>query len=159
MHTASVEVIDLAATIELECAALYEVYARCFGRNEEMAQFWGLYAEAERYHHATIRIHQASIVAGGDSPGSAEVDPSEARTFLEALRKARTDAERKPPTIAEALERARWVEEQSAELHGRAQFFRNYPALAELFQSMAEEDRNHREVLAGAAKRWGVTES
>lgn len=156
MQTPSAEVIDLAATIELECAALYEVYARCFGRNEEMAQFWGLYAEAERYHHATIRIHQSSIVAGGESIGSVDVDPTEARAFLAELRQVRTEAERQPPTIAEALRRARWVEEQSAELHGRAQFFRNYPALAELFQSMAEEDRNHREVLAGAAKRWGV---
>lgn len=150
------EMIDLAVSIELECAALYEVYARCFSRHDELVYFWRLYAEAERYHAASIRIHQAGLLPADTDPTVAEgeVDPTEARTFLAELKSAREAAERSPPTVVEALRRARWVEENSAELHGRTQFFRRHPQLAELFRTMAEEDRSHREMLANAEKRW-----
>lgn len=156
MSTPSTEIIDLAVSIELECAALYEVYARCFSSQEELVYFWRLYAEAERYHAASIRIHQASFLATDTDDGASEgeVDPSEARRFLAELKDARESAERRPPTVLEALRRARWVEENSAELHGRTQFFRRHPMLAELFRAMAEEDRSHREMLDNAEKRW-----
>lgn len=152
MSAARLELIDLAVKIELECAALYEVYARCFAANDAFSQFWGLYAEAERYHAASIRIHQASFAANGGGEG--EVVPDEARAFLDEIRAARESAERQKPTAVEALRRARWVEEHSAELHARTQFFRNHPELAEFFQSMAEEDRAHRDMLTNAEKRW-----
>lgn len=155
MNRTSAEMIDLAVGIELECAALYEVYARCFAASEELRTFWGFYAEAERYHAASIRIHVAALMGaepeGGDS---AEVDPVEARTFLERLKQMRVDAERNPPRAAEAFGRAREIEEHSAELHGRTQFFERYPSLAELFREMAADDREHREKLSQAEKRW-----
>jgi hypothetical protein len=146
------ELVELAVKIELECAALYEVYARCFARDAELVYFWRIYAEAERYHAATIRIHQFGLVepAVQDSPP----DPTAARTFLAELQSTREAAERRPPTVSEALERARWVEESSAELHGRTQFFQGHPQLAELFRAMAEEDRSHREMLGNAERRW-----
>ena len=156
MSTPSTEIIDLAVNIELECAALYEVYARCFSSQEELVYFWRLYAEAERYHAATIRIHQAHFLATDIAPTAddGDVDPSDARRFLAELKEARESAERRPPTVLEALRRARWVEEHSAELHGRTQFFRGHPQLAEMFRAMAEEDRSHREMLDNAEKRW-----
>lgn len=148
-------IIDLAVNIELEVAALYEAYARVFGGRQEVAYFWRLYAEAERYHAATIRIHQASFqetVTEDDT----EVDLSDAVRFLDELRALRTQAEKSPPTILEALAVARRVEENSAELNGRTQFFRRHPGLAELFKRMAEEDRAHRDVLTTAEQRWGA---
>ena len=145
-------IIDLAVTIELECAALYEAYARCFAGQDEVFYFWHLYAEAERYHAATIRIHQASFQEAG--PTDPKVIPEEAVAFLEALKKHRADAERKRPSVIEALRVARWVEESSAEIHARTQFFREHPHLAELFARMAEEDRAHRDVLASAEQKF-----
>lgn len=68
MSTPDTEIIDLAVNIELECAALYEVYARCFASQDELVYFWRLYAEAERYHAASIRIHQASLMLADTEP-------------------------------------------------------------------------------------------
>lgn len=147
-------IIDLAVAIELEVAALYEAYARAFHGRQEVAYFWRLYAEAERYHAATIRIHQASFQETVVEPDSQE-DLAEPTRFLEELRLLRAQAEKNAPTILQALATARRVEEHSAELNGRAQFFRRHPGLAELFQRMAEEDRAHRDVLTTAEARWG----
>lgn len=152
MSAGGANIIDLAVTIELECAGLYEAYARCFSGRDEIVYFWRLYAEAERYHAATIRIHQASFEAAG--VGDAEVIPEEARQFLDQLKKHRTEAERKVPSIVEALRVARWVEESSADMHARAQFFQNHPQLTELFARMAEEDRAHRDVLKSAEDKF-----
>lgn len=145
------DIVDLAVAIELECAALYEAYARVFAKRTDFFTFWRLYAEAERYHAATIRIHQASFA---DAPASGEVDTSSARTFLAELRDARAEAERPGLTARQALGRARWVEQASAELHGRTQFFKSHPHLAELFAKMAEEDQAHRDVLLSAEAKF-----
>ena len=56
------EILDLAVAIELECAGVYEVFASQFTENEELATFWRLYAEAERYHAATIRLHHQKTI-------------------------------------------------------------------------------------------------
>jgi hypothetical protein len=152
MSVAAASIIDLAVTIELECAALYEAYARCFSGKDEIVYFWRLYAEAERYHAATIRIHQASFQS--TPTDEVEVLPAEAQEFLEALKKHRADAERKVPDILRALEVARWVEESSADMHARTQFFKHHPELAELFARMAEEDRAHRDVLKSAELKF-----
>lgn len=146
------EVVDLAVAIELECAALYEAYGRAFAKRADLATFWRLYAEAERYHAATIRIHQASFA---DAPVSGQVDPTGAQTFLRDLRKARVDVDRGGATVKEAMNKARWVEEAAAELHGRTQFFQSHPHLAELFTKMAEEDAAHRDLLTTAEAKFG----
>ena len=146
------DIIDLAVAIELECASLYEAYARSFGKRAELVTFWRLYAEAERYHAATIRIHQASFA---DAPVSGSVDVSAAQTFLRALRLARVEAERPGVTVKQAMGKARWVEESAAELHGRTQFFESHPHLAELFAKMAEEDQAHRDMLTTAEAKFG----
>lgn len=150
----SVDIIDLAVAIELECAALYEVFARCFGGRDEVVYFWRIYAEAERYHAASIRIHQAAF--SGDKLEKLDVGVDEAAKVLEEIRAMRVAYERTPPSIGEALKAARRVEESSAELHGRTQFFKLHPHFAELFQKMAEEDRAHRDVLATAEQRFGA---
>ena len=149
-----VDIIDLAVAIELECAALYEVFARCFGGKDEVVYFWRIYAEAERYHAASIRIHQAAFT--GEELGGLDVGVDEAARVLGEIRDMRERYERTPPTIAEALRAARRVEESSAELHGRTQFFKLHPHFAELFQQMAEEDRAHRDVLTTAEARFGA---
>lgn len=148
------DIIDLAVAIELECAALYEVFARCFGGQDEVVYFWRIYAEAERYHAASIRIHQAAF--SGEELRGVDVGLDEAAGVLAEIRGMREAYERTPPTIAAALQAARRVEESSAELHGRTQFFKLHPHFAELFEQMAEEDRAHRDVLATAERRFGA---
>lgn len=145
------DIVDLAVAIELECAALYEAYARTFAKRAELVTFWRLYAEAERYHAATIRIHQASFA---DAPVSGKVDPTAAQAFLRELRVARAEAERPGVTVKQSMSKARWVEEASAELHGRTQFFQTHPHLAELFAKMAEEDQAHRDMLTTAEQKF-----
>ncbi|MFZ5476371.1 MAG: hypothetical protein ACOZNI_06300 [Myxococcota bacterium] len=146
------DIIELAVAIELECAALYEVFARSFASNPEIVYFWKLYAEAERYHGASIRIHQAAFAAEL-APDQLAVGAEDAAAVLAEIREMRQRFERTPPGIREALAVARRVEESSAELHGRTQFFK-LPALQELFHKMAEEDRDHRDVLAKAEQRF-----
>ncbi|MES2638891.1 MAG: hypothetical protein V4850_05395 [Myxococcota bacterium] len=148
------DIIDLAVAIELECAALYEVFGRCFAGRDEVVYFWRIYAEAERYHAASIRIHQAAF--SGEPMEALEVGAIEAGKVLDEIRALRVGFERAPPTIVEALRAARQVEESSAELHGRTQFFKLHPHFAELFQKMAEEDRAHRDVLSTAEQRFGA---
>ncbi|MDP2316155.1 MAG: hypothetical protein Q8P41_24875 [Pseudomonadota bacterium] len=148
------DIIDLAVAIELECAALYEVFGRCFAGRDEVVYFWRIYAEAERYHAASIRIHQAAF--SGEQMESLALGVVEAAKVLEEIRGLRVGFERSPPTIGEALRAARQVEESSAELHGRTQFFKLHPHFAELFQKMAEEDRAHRDVLSTAELRFGA---
>ena len=147
------DIIDLAVAIELECAALYEVFGRCFAGRDEVVYFWRLYAEAERYHAASIRIHQAAFT-GEDATSGLQVGRDEAAAVLEQIKGLRVGFERTAPTISEALAAARQVEETSAELHGRTQFFKLHPHFEELFLKMAEEDRAHRDVLATAEKRF-----
>lgn len=145
--------IELAVAIELECAALYEVFARRFQGNDEFVYFWRLYAEAERYHAASIRIHQATFA--GDEPVAEPIDIAGARGLLDELRLTRGRVERDPITAAEALRLARHVEEHSAELHGRTQFFAGNTEFAEMFERMAEEDRAHRDMLGSAERKFG----
>lgn len=149
----SADIIDLAVSIELECAALYEVFARSFADNEELVYFWKLYAEAERYHGATIRIHQAAFSGDVDGQDLA-VGADEARGVLEEIRGLRQKFERNAPPVAEAFQIAMRVEESSAELHGRTMFFKLHPHFEELFLKMAEEDRAHRDVLVTAERRF-----
>ena len=149
------DVLELAVAIELECAGLYEVFAKRFSGRRDLSYFWMNYAEAERYHAASIRIHQSAL-AGMPQEGEQEFDSesTDAAGFLGAVRTAREKAERDGVSIGEALKLARWVEESSAELHGRIQFFKVFPEFGDLLQKMAEEDRAHRDLLASAEKRW-----
>jgi hypothetical protein len=143
--------VELSVAIELECAALYEVFAKAFQGRADLVYFWKLYAEAERYHAASIRIHQATFEPDGVVPD----DPA-ARRFLEELRGHRMRYEREPITVKESLKLARMVEEHSEELHGRTQFFANNPGLQDLFTKMAEEDRAHRDMLSTAEQKFGA---
>ncbi len=150
------DVLELAVAIELECAALYEVFGKSFANKREIAYFWRLYAEAERYHAASIRIHQtamSTIQPQGEQAFEAETADAEA--FLAEIRADRARCEREAPSIAEALSLARKVEEHSAELHGRTQFFKLFPEFGDLLMKMADEDKAHRDLLATAEKRWG----
>ena len=151
----STDVIELAVAIELECAGLYEVFAKHFSGNAELVYFWKLYAEAERYHGATIRIHQMAV------PGPLDLDqlesgPDEMAALLAHIKDARARYEQEAPTAVEAIRVARHIEENSAELHARSQLFKQTPLLAELFEQMAAEDESHREALLTAERRFAA---
>lgn len=151
------EILDLAVAIELECAGVYEVFAKRFTEDEDFSMFWRLYAEAERYHGASIRIHQATF---GDeqlalSQFAAEADAS--RAFLDRLRGWRRDFEKRMPTRNEAFGIAKEIETHTAELHGRTQFFALYPRFEELFRRMVDEDLSHRDMLVDAERRFLVS--
>lgn len=148
------DILQLAVDIELECAGVYEVFAKQSGTDDELVAFWRLYAEAERYHAATIRIHQTTFheaVADGDS-FPVEVEAS--RAFLTQLRTWRDEYSRSKPPLTRMFEVAGYIESHTAELHGRTQFFALYPRFAELFERMAEEDRDHRGLLDTARDRF-----
>jgi hypothetical protein len=147
------EILDLAVAIEHECAGVYEVFARQFSEDEDLACFWRLYAEAERYHGASIRIHQVTFadpVDGDAFPGEA----TESRAFLERLRQMRVQYDAARPTLVEAFAAAKEIESATAELHGRTQFFKLYPRFQELFARMVAEDESHRNMLAEAEARF-----
>ena len=86
------EIIELSVGIELECAGLYEVFAKNFQGRAELVYFWKLYAEAERYHAASIRIHQATFTGEGQAAPAADLDA--ARAFLGELRALRARYEK-----------------------------------------------------------------
>ena len=147
------DIMELAVAVELECAALYEVFARNFSTQPELSYFWSLYAEAERYHGATIRIHQAAFTEGVD-PDRLQAGAEEMASLLVYIREHVSRFERDPATISEAMRIARRIEESSADLHGRTQFFKLHPAYGDLFEKMAEEDRAHRDALLAAEKKF-----
>lgn len=149
-----VDVIELAVAIELECAGLYEVFAKAFASNAELVYFWKLYAEAERYHGATIRIHQMAV-AGQVNVDALEAGPTEMQALLTRIKEARVRFEREVPSAAEAIRFARGIEETSSELHARTQLFKHAPAFAEFFSQMAEEDEAHRQALLTAERKFG----
>lgn len=150
----SVDVIELAVAIELECAGLYEVFAKAFSGNAELVYFWKLYAEAERYHGATIRIHQMAV-SGSVDVDALEAGPTEMAALLSRIKDARARFEREAPSAAEAIRFARSIEETSSELHARTQLFKHAPAFAEFFAQMAEEDEAHRQALLTAERKFG----
>ena len=149
------DVLELAVAIELECAALYEVFAKRFAGKQDLVYFWRLYAEAERYHAASIRIHQSALsMLTPEGEQAFEVEADDARAFLAEIKSDRERCERDGVSVAQALVLARKVEENSAELHGRTQFFKLFPEYGDLLQKMADEDRAHRDLLTTAEKRW-----
>jgi hypothetical protein len=149
------EILDLAVAIEHECAGVYEVFARQFSEDDDLSCFWRLYAEAERYHGASIRIHQATFadpVDGDDFP----TEVGESREFLDRLRGIRKTWEQKKPTLDQAFAAAKEIESTTAELHGRTQFFRLYPRFEDLFLRMVAEDESHRDMLVEAERRFAA---
>ncbi len=147
------DIFETAVAVELECAALYEVFAKRFSHDPELVYFWRLYAEAERYHGATLRLHRAAFAPDLDTsalPAGADA----LRTLLTEVRTQRERWEREVPTIDAALDSAQRIEDATAEVHGRTQFFRDLPGYEEILEKMVEEDRAHREVLAAAHARF-----
>lgn len=153
------DIIEIAVAIELEVAAVYDLFASTFAENEELSIFWRLYAETERYHAATIRIHQSAFakeatqqaIDAGEFPTQLE----ESKKFLDQLRSIRQTFTDAPATLAQAFAAARTLENDAAEIHGRTQFFKVYPQFHELFVSLVEEDLGHRQMLDEAALRFG----
>ena len=148
------EILDLAIAIELECAGVYEVFASQFTENEELATFWRLYAEAERYHAATIRLHQATFTGTAVDTDSFPTEVAQSRAFLEQLRAWRKEYAANKPSLTEAFTKPRQIEGSTAELHGRTQFFKVYPSFEELFTLFIKEDEEHRQLLDDAESRW-----
>jgi len=154
------EFITLTADIELAVAAIYDHFAEQFSDNVEFSTFWRLSAEAERYHAATIRIHEATakedqVVDEAQLP----IHVGEARTLLADLGGIAADIVANPPTAKGAIDLALQIEGEGAEVHGRSQFSFLYPELEDLFSRLAEEDRAHRKSFALAKAKFGQGES
>lgn len=154
------EFITLAADIELAVAAIYDHFAQQFSDHVEFSTFWRLSAEAERYHAATIRIHEATAVPDqvlDDTQLPIEV--AEARKLLAQLRETQADLLANPRTPVQAIELALEIEGEGAEVHGRSQFGFLYPDLEDLFSRLAEEDRAHRKSFALAKSKFASLEA
>ena len=150
------EFITLAADIELAIAAIYDHFAEQFADNAEFSTFWRLSAEAERYHAATIRIHEATAVEGQVvDEAQLPIQVGEARQLLAQLQQTTAELATTPRTAAQAIELALEIEGEGAEVHGRSQFAFLYPELEELFSRLAEEDRAHRKSFALAKQKFG----
>ena len=149
------EYVQLAAAVEDAVATVYELFGAHFAANVEFSHFWRLCAEAERYHAATIRLHEMVL------PLDARADESklpnvarEVQDFLEDLHARVQACQRTPVSPKEALDLAYWIESQGSEVHGRTQFAFLHPAMAELFQHLEEEDRVHRQTFDAARARF-----
>ncbi len=149
------EFITLAADIELAVAAIYDHFAQQFAHHVEFSTFWRLSAEAERYHAATIRIHEATSQPDQEvNEADLPVEVAEAKRMLGELVELLTDLSATPRTPAQAIELALQIEGEGAEVHGRSQFSFLYPELEELFSRLAEEDRAHRKSFALAKAKF-----
>lgn len=149
------EFITLAADIELAVAEIYDHFAMQFADHVEFSTFWRLSAEAERYHAATIRIHEASSTPDQQvDEAQLPVQIDEARKMLAELQQIKGDIAVTPPSPAEAIELALRIESEGSEVHGRAQFAYLYPELEQLFARLAEEDRTHRKSFALAKAKF-----
>jgi rubrerythrin len=154
------EFITLAADIELAVASIYDHFAQQFSEHVEFSTFWRLSAEAERYHAATIRIHEATaapdqVVDDDQLP----IEVSQARKLLGQLQQTQAELVSNPRTPDQAIELALEIESEGAEVHGRSQFAFLYPDLEDLFSRLAEEDRAHRKSFALAKAKFGSLEA
>ena len=147
--------INLAAQVEDTVARIYDLFGTQFAANVEFSHFWRLSAEAERYHAATIRLHLAVL------PDNSSADESklplalqETQEFLGALEEKATTCTVSPPSQAEAIDLALWIESHGSEVHGRTQFAFLQPTMAELFRRLEEEDRVHRRTFEVARTRF-----
>lgn len=151
------EFITLAADIELAVAGIYDHFAHQFSDDVEFSTFWRLSAEAERYHAATIRIHEATakqdqVVDEAQLP----IQVDEARKLLDQLQQTAAELAAAPLTATQAIDLALQIEGEGAEVHGRSQFSFLYPELEDLFSRLAEEDRAHRKSFALAKTKFGA---
>lgn len=151
-------VMEVAVAIELEVAAVYDLFAETFAASEELSLFWRLYAETERYHAATIRIHQTAFVQPEIMATAMEeefpTEFGETREFLAKIRALREGFVETPPSLEQAFEAAKFLESDAAEVHGRTQFFKIYPQFHNLFLTLVEEDLGHRKMLVEAQERF-----
>jgi hypothetical protein len=154
------EFITLAADIELAVAAIYDHFAQQFSEHAEFSTFWRLSAEAERYHAATIRIHEATATPEQQvDEAQLPIEVEEARKLLAELQGTLADVIAQPRSPAQAIELALEIESEGAEVHGRSQFSYLYTELEQLFSRLAEEDRAHRKSFALAKEKFGQLEA
>lgn len=147
--------VQLAAQVEDAVARIYDLFGTQFSANVEFSHFWRLSAEAERYHAATIRLHQAVLTDDcAVDETRLPVAVQETAEFLEDLQDKARACAAAPPTQSEAIEMALWIESHGSEVHGRTQFAFLHPTMAELFQRLEEEDRVHRRTFEVARQRF-----
>lgn len=154
------ELAELAVRIELACAAVYEAFAEASGAPQELVTFWHLYAEAERHHAATLRMHLSTFAPGGFGPTEAmERELDRSRAFLAQLEAWRYQARSGSLDAIAMFRIAEQIESHTVELHGRTRLFQKHPHFETLFRELVEEDEEHRELLGVAAARFMGTQA
>lgn len=149
------EFIKLAARVEERVAVIYELFATHFKTDPELSYFWRLSAEAERYHAASIRLHNLTVDTEKPTDMSnLPVAMGELAEFIDELDSISARYRDSTPTVSEALQTAIHIESDGCEVHGRTQFSFLYPKLADLFQQLEEEDRAHRQTFLTALNRF-----
>ena len=148
------EILEVSISVEYACAAVYETFAKQFSDRRELALFWGLYAETERYHAATLRLHKDAFSDDSIDRAGISTQMDEQRAFLAQLEAWRDKYAQAAPTIDESFAIAQRMENDTAEYYGRTQFFKLHPGFQALFKSMTEDDIAHRDVLSEARTRF-----
>lgn len=150
--------LDRASALELSVAAIYDHFSKQFDRDPTLAQFWALFAEAERYHSLIIQMQKMGMgEATSDASKIAEWEGEIADTqaHLSTLLK-RLEKEGWQPSISEAFELAQDIEGRSLEVQSRSFALFDTPAIKELVTTLHQEDVQHRSKLLTARERFAA---
>lgn len=163
METKLARLMDRSSGVELKVAEIYDLFARCFQEGFQddvrLAHFWGLFAEAERYHSLLIQLQKVTVQhlhlnEERLAIWAKEVD--EAVEFMDALRH-RLVEERWRPTVSEAFMLAHDIEGRSLEIQAKSLQFADQTGVGELFAKLHEEDMGHRHKLLQARHTFDPT--
>src|SRR5689334_21249196 len=114
--------LNAASSIELQVAAIYDLLAARFRAEVTLAQFWSLFAEAERYHSLLIQMQKLAVTqVTGDADRMAAWarDIDETRAWLDGILD-RLSGGGWVPSVHEAFELAQEVESRSLEIQSRS---------------------------------------
>ena len=141
--------------LEKSIGDLYAQWASVFDDDREAAFLFVKMANEEKGHASLVDYQRRVIQRNPALSGDVDVDLS---VIEAAIRETRTLRESPvPPTLAEAVRTALWLETSAAESHYRNSLRNANPELERLLSCLGSEDRGHLGRLEAFAKSRGFT--
>lgn len=153
------QLLDDASDLELKVADIYDALSHRFNTEPRLANFWALFAEAERYHSLLIQMQKMMVDAPALSVGRLDewnVAMHKAGMQLDGYR-SRLKDDGWVPSVSEAFELAHEIESRSLEIQATGLEFAERDAITELFLKLHQEDEGHLGKLLQARNQFDPT--
>lgn len=139
------KLLDDASDLELKVADIYDALSHRFSTEPRLANFWALFAEAERYHSLLIQMQKMMVdppALSGERLDEWNASMQRAGFQLDGYRN-RLKSDGWVPSVSEAFALAHEIESQSLEIQATGLEFAERDAITELFLKLHQEDEGH----------------